>query len=227
MTYRSVIIARIVPGSEEKVGEVFGYYDRTTRPQDLGVIARRLLSLDDLYIHVIERNIDPKLSLGKARGLPAFQQIAEAIAPYVTPYPRNWKNPSDSVAHEFYSWTPPGSPEPDPNTPSENLTVIVARIKPGAEPDVARVFGESDAGPLPIELGVTGRWLYSNDDVYLHLLERTDEAFAEAMRESHAKPAFAKIMDDLRPFVTPYNPETWRGPEDAVAKEFYRWRAED
>ena len=35
--------------------------------------------LDDLYIHVIERNVDPKVS-GQSRGLPAFQKIAEAIA---------------------------------------------------------------------------------------------------------------------------------------------------
>ncbi|NBE84924.1 TcmI family type II polyketide cyclase [Micromonospora rubida] len=227
MIYRSVIVCHIVPGSEGIVGDVFGYYDKTTRPQDLGVIGRTLLSLDDLYIHVIERNVDPKASLGKARGLPAFQQIAEAIAPYVTPYPKNWQNPSDSVAKEFYSWAPAEGSVPASESDDGNMTVIVARIKPGAEPNVARVFAESDEGSLPVELGVTGRWLYSIDDVYLHLLERTDAAFAQAMRESHAKPAFAKIMEDLNTFITPYNPETWRGPEDAVAKEFYRWRAED
>ena len=165
---------------------------------------------------------------GQTRGLPAFQKIAEAIGPYVTPYPRYWKNPSDSVAKEFYQLgtgrrrrrRSAGSAEP-------NRTVIVARIKPGAEPDVARIFGESDAGPLPTELGVTGRWLYSIDDVYLHLVERTDAAFAAAMGQSHDKPAFAKIMEDLSPYISAYNPDTWRGPEDAVAKEFYRWQATD
>jgi cyclase len=227
MVFRSVIVCHIVPGSEGIVGDVFGYYDKTTRPQDLGVIGRRLLSLNDLYIHVIERNIDPRASLGKARGLPAFQQIAEAIAPYVTPYPKDWQNPSDSVAKEFYSWVPDEEAAPDEQAGDGNLTVIVARIKPGAEPHVARVFGESDAGTLPIELGVTGRWLYSIDDVYLHLLERTDAAFAQAMRDSHDKPAFAQIMADLNAFITPYDPQTWHGPADAVAKEFYRWRAED
>lgn len=227
MNYRTVIIARIVPGSESTVGDVFGYYDKTTRPQDLGVIGRSLLSLDDLYIHVIDRNVDPTVSLGKARGLPAFQQIAEAIAPYVTPYPKNWKNPSDSVAKEFYSWVPAGNPASDSELTDPNLTVIAAHIKPGAEPNVARIFAESDAGPLPIELGVTGRWLYSNDDVYLHLVERTDAAFADAVQQSHDKPAFAKIMNDLSPYISAYSPETWRGPQDAVAKEFYRWRAED
>ena len=107
-----MIVCRIVPGSEGTVGDVFDHYDRVTRPQDLGVIGRTLLSLDDLYIHVIERNVDPKVS-GQSRGLPAFQKIAEAIAPYVTPYPKNWKNPSDSVAQEFYSWVPATTSAPD------------------------------------------------------------------------------------------------------------------
>jgi hypothetical protein len=222
MNYRSVIVARIVPGSESKVADVFGHYDTTTRPQDLGVIGRSLLSVDGLYIHVIERNVDPKASLGKARGLPAFQLIAEAIAPYVTPYSKNWKVPADAVAKEFYSWVPAEAPQ----SQTTNQIVIVAHIKPGAEPNVAQVFAESDAGPLPAQMGVTGRWLYSLDDVYLHLLERTDASFGDAVRENHTRPVFAKIMEDLSPFISAYSPENWRGPEDAVAKEFYRWRAD-
>ncbi|MCW3816914.1 TcmI family type II polyketide cyclase [Micromonospora sp. DR5-3] len=220
MVFRNVIVCRMVPGSEKIVGDVFGHYDKTTRPQDLGVIGRILLSHHDLYLHVIERKQDPKVS-GQTRGLPAFQQIAEAIAPYVTPYPRYWTNPSDSVAKEFYRWVPDGK-EPEDTT----LTVIVGRIKPGAEPDVARVFAESDAGPLPAELGVTGRWLYAIDDVYVHLLEQ-DASLAEATRHNHDKPAFSKVMEDLSPYISPYRPDLWRGPQDSVAKPYYRWRAED
>ncbi|MFG1955132.1 TcmI family type II polyketide cyclase [Micromonospora sp. NPDC048830] len=220
MVFRNVIVCRMVPGSEDKVGPVFGHYDRATRPQDLGVIGRRLLSHHDLYIHVIEREQDPRIS-GQTRGLPAFQKIAEEIAPYVTPYPRYWKNPSDSVAKEFYHWAPDGQ-EPEDTT----LTVIVGRIKPGAESDVARVFAESDAGSLPRDLGVSGRWLYSIDDVYVHLLEQNIAA-AEDMRRHQDEPAFAKIMADLAPYISPYQPETWRDHQDSLAREFYRWRAED
>ncbi|WP_229402247.1 TcmI family type II polyketide cyclase [Micromonospora okii] len=225
MTYRNVIVCRMVPGSESIVGDVFGHYDRTTRPQDLGVIGRTLLSLNDLYIHVIERNADPAVS-GQTRGLPAFQQIAEAIAPYVTPYPRDWRNPSDSVAREFYRWEPDGGAAADPQD-GENLTVVVSRIKPGAEPTVAQVFAESDAGPLPARMGVTGRWLYSIDDVYLHLFTSREAPVDEAMRQSHGEPPFAKLIDELSAYLTPYDPQTWRGHKDAVATPFYRWRAED
>jgi cyclase len=223
MTFRSVIVARIVPGSEDKVAGVFGHYDKATRPQDAGVIGRTLLSMHDLYIHIIERDQDPKVS-GKTRGLPAFQKISEEIAPYVTPYPKDWKVPSDSVAQEFYSWAPTNNSAP--NSSKTQQTVIVARIKPGAEPDVARIFGESDAGPLPAKMGVTGRWLYSIDDLYLHLLERTGDPFSDAVRQGHDEPAFAQIMKDLSPYISAYRPDNWRSPEDAVAKEFYRWRAD-
>lgn len=221
MVFRNVIVCRMVPGSEQTVGDVFGHYDRITRPQDLGVIGRMLLSHHDLYLHVIERDQDPKVS-GQTRGLPAFQQIAEQIGPYVTPYPRYWQNPSDSVAKEFYHWAPEGR-EPVEDT---TLTVIVGRIKPGAEADVARVFARSDAGPLPADLGVTGRWLYSIDDVYVHLLEQ-DAAAAEATRRHHGSPAFARVMQDLSPYLGPYRPERWRGPKDSLATVFYRWRAQD
>jgi cyclase len=226
MNYRSVIVARLLPGSEDKVADVFAHYDETTRPQDFGVIGRSLYSLDDLYIHVIERNVDPKVSLGQARGLPAFKQIAEAIAPYVTPYSKNWKVPADAVAKEFYNWVPAKKSSPTSEPATAHQMIIVARIKPGAQPDVARIFSESDAGQLPVEMGITGRWLYSLEDVYLHLLERAEASIADAMRQNHDNPEFVKIMDDLRPFISAYNPETWRGPEDAVAKEFYSWRAD-
>lgn len=221
MTFRSVIVCHIVPGSEDKVGAVFGHYDRTTRPQDSGVIGRSLLSLDDLYIHVIERNVDPK-TLERPRGLPAFQKIAEEIAPYVTPYPKDWKVPSDSVAKEFYSWVPDTKPE----SATVKEVVIVQHMKPGAEPDIARIFEESDAGPLPVEMGVAGRWLYSLDDVFLHLLEYSTLPSVEARTRSHEEPAFGKLMAELSPFVSHYSPN-WRSHEDAVAKVFYSWQAED
>jgi hypothetical protein len=212
----------MVPGSEDQVGPVFAYYDRTTRPQDLGVVGRILLSHEGLYLHVIERKQDPEIS-GQRRGLPAFQIISEVIAPYVTPYASYWQNPSHSVAKHFYSWVPEG-----PVSPDREMTVIVQRMVPGSEEDIARVFAESDAGGLPTETGVTGRWLYSMEDVFVHILEQ-DRVKAEAVRQNHEsmRPAFAKVMADLAPYVSPYNPETWQSPRDSVARVFHRWTAPD
>jgi cyclase len=222
VVFRNVIVCRIVPGSEQKVADVFGHFDKVTRPQDVGVTGRILLSLDDLYIHIVERAQDPEIS-GQKRGLPAFQEIAEQIAPFVTPYPRNWENPSHSVAKEFYSWVA----DPQPASAGANPLLIVQRIKPGSEPEVARVFAESDNGPLPAQMGVASRHLYSIDDVYVHLMERSDAAVAEGLGSNHHAPAFTKIIEDLSPYVAPYKPETWRGPQDSVAKPFYSWQASD
>jgi hypothetical protein len=33
-------------------------------------------------------------------------------------------------------------------------------------------------------------------------------------------------MEELSPYTSPYSPDTWRGPQDAMAKEFYRWQAD-
>ena len=220
--FRNVIVCRMVPGSEDKVGPVFAYYDRTTRPQDLGVVGRALLSYEGLYLHVIERKEDPEVS-GQRRGLPAFQIISEVIAPYVTPYASYWQNPSHSVAKHFYTWVPEGEVSPD-----REMTVIVQRMRPGSEEDIARVFAESDAGGLPTETGITGRWLYSMEDVFVHVLEQ-DRVKAAAVRENHEsmRPAFAKVMADLAPYVSPYRPETWQSPRDSVARVFHRWTAPD
>lgn len=103
-------------------------------------------------------------------------------------------------------------------------TVIVARIEPGRQQEVADIFGRSDATSLPHELGVTGRSLYTLDDVYLHVIEFGVEP-GQALEAARHLPAFRRISDDLRPFISPYNPATWRGPQDAVATEFYRWHA--
>jgi cyclase len=77
-----VIVCRIVPGTEGVVGGVFGHYHSITRPQDLGVIGRRIPSHHDLYIHTVERREDSTVS-GQRRGLPAFQEISEEVGPSV------------------------------------------------------------------------------------------------------------------------------------------------
>ncbi|MEH1125640.1 TcmI family type II polyketide cyclase [Micromonospora sp. CPCC 206061] len=105
-----------------------------------------------------------------------------------------------------------------------NRTVIVARIQPDAEKAVARVFAESDATALPHDLGVESRSLYSLGDLYLHVIEFHDNP-AEALRKAPQLPAFRQISADLSAFIRPYDEDNWRSPQDAVAREFYSWRA--
>lgn len=99
---------------------------------------------------------------------------------------------------------------------------IVARIKPGSEEEVAKIFAASDQSELPRLAGVRHRSLFVLDDIYIHYVE-TDEDFAEAVDQVRDHPAFREISRLLDEYITPYDPETWKSPKDAQAKEFYAW----
>ena len=93
--------------------------------------------------------------------------------------------------------------------------LIVARIKPGSEEDVAAIFARSDETELPALAGVTHRSLFVLDDIYVHYVEMRED-FDQAV----------EISRQLDAHISPYNPETWRSPKDATAREFYVWDAE-
>jgi cyclase len=104
--------------------------------------------------------------------------------------------------------------------------VIVAKIKPGSEDQVAEIFAESDRSELPKLAGVRHRSLFVLDDVYIHYVEM-DEDFEQSVDEVRGHPLFKEISRRLDEYITPYNPETWRSPKDATAREFYVWEDEE
>ncbi|MFE2755217.1 TcmI family type II polyketide cyclase [Actinosynnema sp. NPDC059335] len=102
-------------------------------------------------------------------------------------------------------------------------TVIVARMVPEAAPEVAAVFADADRHTgLPEAIGVRARSLFRFGDLYLHLVEG-DRPLDDALAEHRHDHRFTRISEDLRPFITPYDPVVWREPKDALAHEFYRW----
>jgi cyclase len=104
--------------------------------------------------------------------------------------------------------------------------VIVAKIKPGSEEAVAKLFAESDESELPKLAGVRHRSLFVLDDVYIHLVELDDD-FADTVDEVRDHPLFKDISRRLDEYITPYDPETWKSPKDAQAREFYSWDPPD
>jgi cyclase len=102
-----------------------------------------------------------------------------------------------------------------------NRTVIIAKILPGAEREVARIFAESDATSLPADIGVTERWLYSLGDAYVHLVDFDRDA-ADAMSMAQRQRGFHDISGRLSRYVSPYSP-LGRSPRDAIATPFYHW----
>ena len=102
-------------------------------------------------------------------------------------------------------------------------TLIVARMVPGSEQDIASVFAASDATELPLRIGVRSRTLFRFHDLYMHLIEAEQplNATVDGQRED---PLFREVSKNLSPFVSAYDPDTWRAPSDAMAKAFYRWQ---
>jgi cyclase len=101
-------------------------------------------------------------------------------------------------------------------------TLIVARMKPESAPHIADIFATSDQGELPQLVGVTGRSLFQFGDVYLHLIE-ADRPPGPAVAEVAGHPEFREVSKRLSVHIDAYDPLTWRGPQDAMAREFYRW----
>jgi cyclase len=104
-------------------------------------------------------------------------------------------------------------------------TLIVARIKPDAnEQDIAEIFAASDETELPEMAGVSARTLFRFHDLYMHLIE-SDDQVGTAVDAVRDHPLFRQVSQDLARYVEAYDPATWRGPSDAMARPFYRWTA--
>jgi len=104
--------------------------------------------------------------------------------------------------------------------------LIVAKIKPGSEAAVAEIFGESDASELPELAGVVHRSLWVMDDIYIHLVETRDD-FDSTVTNIREHPLFVEISRKLDEHIQPYDPETWKSPKDAMAKQFYAFDVTD
>jgi cyclase len=103
-------------------------------------------------------------------------------------------------------------------------TLIVARMLPGSEQDIAGVFAASDATELPRRIGVQSRTLFRFHDLYMHLIE-AEQPLSAAVDSRREDPLFREVSENLQPFVSAYDPDTWRVPSDAMAKAFYRWQS--
>jgi cyclase len=105
-------------------------------------------------------------------------------------------------------------------------TLIVARMRPGSEQDIASVFAASDATELPRRVGVQSRTLFRFHDLYMHLIE-AEQPLRAAVDDTREHPLFREVSKNLSRFVAAYDPDTWRVPSDAMATAFYQWRSPD
>lgn len=102
-------------------------------------------------------------------------------------------------------------------------TLIVARMEPRWQPEVARLFGEFDRTDMPDRMGTRRRELFTYQGLYFHLQDFDDEHGDDRILQARTDPRFIKISDDLKGYIEAYDPLTWRSPADAMATRFYHW----
>lgn len=105
-------------------------------------------------------------------------------------------------------------------------TLIVARMEPTASEPVARLFEEFDETHMPHRMGTRRRQLFHYRGLYFHLQDFDTDHGEQAIEAAKSDALFVRISNNLKEFITAYDPQTWRSPRDAVATRFYRWSAE-
>ena len=102
-------------------------------------------------------------------------------------------------------------------------TLIVAKIAPGTARDVAGLFEAFDNTEMPELMGTRRRQLFEYRGLYFHLQDFDTDNGGELIEAAKSDPRFERISDDLKRFITAYDPATWRSPADAMATRFYDW----
>jgi len=102
-------------------------------------------------------------------------------------------------------------------------TLIVARMEPRSSGEVARLFDQFDHTEMPQVMGTQRRQLFLYQGLYFHLQDFGSDG-GEAIERVRSHPLFLGISADLRSYISPYDPETWRSPADAMATRFYHWQ---
>lgn len=104
-------------------------------------------------------------------------------------------------------------------------TLIVARMQPHDGADVARLFAQFDTTEMPHLMGTRRRQLFGFHGLYFHLQDFDRDDGGEAIEATKQHPSFVQISDDLKQYITAYDPPSWRSPKDAMAQRFYHWSA--
>ncbi|MGW1769818.1 TcmI family type II polyketide cyclase [Streptomyces sp. NPDC002073] len=104
-------------------------------------------------------------------------------------------------------------------------TLIVARMDPSSNVDVAKLFGEFDGTDMPHRMGTRRRQLFEYRGLYFHLQDFDEDNGDRLIQDARHDQRFVQISEDLKPFIEAYDPATWRSPADAMAKRFYHWEA--
>jgi cyclase len=104
--------------------------------------------------------------------------------------------------------------------------LIVARMDPESADAVAGLFADFDKTEMPGLMGTRRRQLFYYQGLYFHLQEFDNADGGDRIEAAKTLPRFIQISQDLRPYISAFDPETWKTPKDAMATRFYNWPAE-
>jgi cyclase len=104
--------------------------------------------------------------------------------------------------------------------------LIVARMDPRSSAAVAQLFSAFDETDMPHRMGTRRRQLFLFHGLYFHVQDFDTVNGGQLIEEAKTDPRFVQISQDLKPFIDPYDPATWRSPADAMATRFYSWESE-
>ncbi|MFC4036469.1 TcmI family type II polyketide cyclase [Streptomyces polygonati] len=103
--HRTLIVARMKPGSAQDIADTFAASDKGELPGLIGVTGRSLFQYGDLYLHLVEAEREPGPEVAKMKDHPEFRTISDTLTAYIEAYdPKTWREPKDAMAREFYRW---------------------------------------------------------------------------------------------------------------------------
>jgi cyclase len=109
--YSTLIVARMDPDSRSDVARIFGGFDSTDMPHQMGTRQRQLFFYRGLYFHLQDFDSDDGSDrINGVRTHPLFVQISEDLKRYIGAYdPATWRSPADAMATRFYNWEDGGA----------------------------------------------------------------------------------------------------------------------
>lgn len=102
--HRSLIVAKIAPGSHDRVAEIWAESDATELPRIAGVRHRSLWTLGDVYIQLLETDEPGQETINRIKGHPEFVRISDQLSEFISPYLPTWRSPKDAQARPFYTY---------------------------------------------------------------------------------------------------------------------------
>ncbi|WP_410668000.1 TcmI family type II polyketide cyclase [Amycolatopsis sp. cmx-4-68] len=104
--HSTLIVARMDPGSQQSVADLFAGFDASEMPRLMGTRRRELFHYRGLYFHL--QDFDGEHggeSIQEARTHPSFIGISNDLKPFIEAYdPSTWRSPKDAMATRFYHW---------------------------------------------------------------------------------------------------------------------------